>query len=250
MNRWIPAFAGMTCAVLMLLAGCAVQTAALQANAPHDLSRKAELVATPFFAQTDHLCGPAALATALGAAGITASPAALSEAVFLPAREGSLQAEMLAGARRHGAVATRIPGTLEGLLREVAAGHVVVLLQNLGLSFAPRWHYAVVVGYDLDASEVLLRSGTTQRAAMRLRTLEQAAVGRVVLINDSAASRWNVKVGAEVLAQQVRQQVQPSVAEAVVYRSGFSEKRAAGFVESDFQLTDRLAGSTFHTNTS
>jgi hypothetical protein len=157
---------------LAWLSGCAVQTAALQAQAPSGLPRSAELAATPFFAQTAYQCGPAALATALGAVGVEASPAALCEEVFLPAREGSLQTEMLAGARRHGVVATRIPGTLEALLREVAAGHVVVLLQNLGLSFAPRWHYAVVVGYDLDASEVLLRSGTTQRLRMRMRTLE------------------------------------------------------------------------------
>lgn len=154
------------------LSGCAVQTAALQAAPPSGLPRSVELGATPFFPQTDHQCGPAALATALGAAGVSAVPATLAEQVFLPARGGSLQAEMLAGARRHGLVATVIPGRLEAVLREVAAGHVVVVLQNLGLGFAPRWHYAVVVGYDLDANEVLLRSGSTQRATMLLRTFE------------------------------------------------------------------------------
>ena len=49
---------------------------------------------------------------------------------------------------------------------------MVVVLQNLGLSFAPRWHYAVVVGYDIGASEVVMRSGTTQRETMPLRTFE------------------------------------------------------------------------------
>ncbi|MBC7955269.1 MAG: PA2778 family cysteine peptidase, partial [Cytophagales bacterium] len=99
-------------------------------------------------------------------------PTTLADEVFLPARGGSLQAEMLAGARRHGAVATQIPGTLDAVLREVAAGHVVAVMQNLGLSFAPRWHYAVVVGYELDAGEVLLRSGSTQRDRMLMRTFE------------------------------------------------------------------------------
>jgi hypothetical protein len=157
---------------LALLSGCAVQTAALQATPPSGLPRSAELVATPFFAQTEYQCGPAALATALGAVGIHASPASLADEVFLPARAGTLQTEMMAGARRHGAVATLLPGTLEAVLREVAAGRVVVVLQNLGLSFAPLWHYAVVVGYELDSGEVLLRSGTTRRARMPLRTLE------------------------------------------------------------------------------
>ena len=159
-------------AALAWLPGCAVQTAALQAAPPVDLPHRAELVATPFFPQTEYRCGPAALATALGAVGMAAAPSALADEVFLPARGGSLQTEMLAGARRHGAVATLVPGTLEAVLREVAAGHAVVVLQNLGLGFAPLWHYAVVVGYDIDASEVVMRSGTTQRATMPLRTFE------------------------------------------------------------------------------
>jgi len=154
------------------LSGCAVQTTALRSRPPSDLPGAAELSATPFFAQTAYQCGPAALATALAAIGIDAAPAWLAEQIFLPARTGTLQTEMLAGARRHGAVATRLPGTLDALLREVAAGHVVVVLQNLGLSFAPRWHYAVVVGYDVVAGDVLLRSGGTQREVIAMRTFE------------------------------------------------------------------------------
>jgi Flp pilus assembly protein TadD len=37
------------------------------------------------------------------------------------------------------------------------------VLQNLGLGFAPVWHYAVVVGYDAAAGELVLRSGRTER---------------------------------------------------------------------------------------
>ncbi|RSK31798.1 TonB-dependent receptor [Hymenobacter metallilatus] len=98
-------------------------------------------------------------------------------------------------------------------------------------------------GWSLQTGLALSRDQQQLRPdAVRLHTVEQAVVGRVVLINDSAAARWNVKVGAEVLGQQLRQQVQPNVAEATVYTPQFSEKRAAGFVESDFQLSDRLAG--------
>jgi tetratricopeptide (TPR) repeat protein len=157
---------------LAWLGGCAVQTAALRDHPPPGLQHAAELAATPFFPQTDYQCGPAALATALGAIGIEAKPAELARQVFLPARAGTLQTEMLAGARRHGAVATLIPGTLDAVLREVAAGHVVVVLQNLGLSFVPLWHYAVVVGYDIGRGELLLRSGQVQREAMAMRTFE------------------------------------------------------------------------------
>lgn len=156
----------------LLLGGCAVQTAALRADPPAGLPPVVELTSTPFFPQTDFQCGPAALATALAAAGFAVDPAQLSAEVFVPARAGSLQAEMLAGARRHGAVATRIPGEMAALLREVAAGHPVVVLQNLGLSFVPLWHYAVVVGHDLPRGDLLLRSGRTEREVMPLSTFE------------------------------------------------------------------------------
>lgn len=164
-------------AAAALLGGCAAfsdppQTAALLRTTPAGLPPQAELKQVPFFAQTRYHCGPAALATALADAGLAADPDKLADAVFLPAREGSLQIEMLGGARRAGAVATKLPPELEAVLREVAAGRPVVVLQNLGLDIAPRWHYAVLVGYDLAAREVVLRSGVTERETLPLRTFE------------------------------------------------------------------------------
>lgn len=154
----------------LLLGGCATQGSP-QERFP-DLPPRVELSATPFFADDSHFCGPAALATSLSAAGLPVQPAALVGEIFLPGRDGTLQVEMLAGARRHGAVATLIPGTLDALLRELAAGHPVVVLQNLGLSWAPKWHYAVAVGYDLEAGHLLLRSGQLPRQELSLRTFE------------------------------------------------------------------------------
>ncbi len=160
-----------------LLSGCALlaeppQTAALKLQPPPGLPLRLERSQVPFFPQTLHQCGPAALATVLADAGLAADPQKLADAVYLPAREGSLTWDMLGGARRQGAVATVLPGHLPALLLELQAGHAVVVLQNLGLSFAPRWHYAVLVGYDLDAGEVVLRSGTTARERLSLRTFE------------------------------------------------------------------------------
>ncbi|MEO7150392.1 MAG: PA2778 family cysteine peptidase [Burkholderiaceae bacterium] len=164
-------------ALAVVLGGCAaLQTRSLQAAPPPDLAAAVELDATPFFPQTAYECGPAALATALGAAGLPASPEELGAAVFLPARTGSLQIEMIAGARRQGAVATRLPRRLDAVLREVRAGHPVVVLQNLGLSWYPAWHYAVVVGYDVAAGDVILRSGTTRRENLPMRTFEHTWV--------------------------------------------------------------------------
>lgn len=154
-----------------LLGGCATGGLTLTALPP-ELPVRVELADTPFFPDDSTLCGPSALATSLSAAGIPVTPEALVSQVYLPGREGALQIEMLAAARRQGAVATLIPGTMASLLRELAAGHAVLVLQNLGLSWAPSWHYAVVVGYDLDAGRVLLRSGPMKRQEMSLRTFE------------------------------------------------------------------------------
>lgn len=161
----------------LLLSGCATlftppQTAALLAHPPAGLPAQVEHTRVPFFPQERDHCGPAALATALADIGRHADPDRLADAVFLPSRSGTLQLEMIGGARRQGAVATRLPRELQALLAEVAAGHAVVVLQNLGLDLLPRWHYAVVVGYDLSAREIVLRSGSTARERLPLRTFE------------------------------------------------------------------------------
>lgn len=172
--------AARTAALLLataLLAGCALlreppQTAALRMQPQPGLPAAVEWSDVPFFPQTAHHCGPAALATVLTHAGLSARPQALADTVFLPGRQGSLQLEMLAATRRQGAVALRLPPALPAVLQTVAEGHPVVVLQNLGLAALPRWHYAVVVGYDLTAGQVLLRSGTTERQVLSLRTFE------------------------------------------------------------------------------
>ena len=58
------------------------------------------------------------------------------------------------------------------LLQEIAAGHPVIVLQNLGLSWIPVWHYAVVIGYDLNEGIVILHSGITQQKKTSLRAFE------------------------------------------------------------------------------
>lgn len=162
---------GVVC-VAALLAGCASQTRALLATPPADLPPRVDLERTPYFEQAEYQCGPASLSMALGAAGIETRPEDLIGRVFVPDRQGSLQIEMIAAARDEGAVAVRIPGRLDALLRELAAGHPVVVLQNLSLAISPLWHYAVAIGYDLGREELLLRSGPERRQQLALSTFE------------------------------------------------------------------------------
>jgi len=159
-------------AFAFLLSACAA-TGVREVIQDQQLPRKHELTATPFFPQALYHCGPAALATALNALDIKVSPDQLVPEVYIPSRKGSLQIEMLAAARRHGALAVKIAPELGAVLKEVSAGNVVVVMQNLGLSWAPSWHYAVVVGYDLDKELVWLRSGTFERFEMTLSTFQR-----------------------------------------------------------------------------
>jgi hypothetical protein len=159
---------------LLCLGACATppQTRLMLASPPASLPRQAELTAVPYFAQDAYQCGPASLAMALNAAGITVTPESLRPELYLPDRHGSLQVEMLAASRRHGAVAYQLAPELIAVLREVAAGTPVVVLQNLAYAWFPVWHYAVVVGYDLDNAEIILRSGPEQRQVLPMRTFE------------------------------------------------------------------------------
>ncbi len=148
-------------ALAALLQGCA-------GNPVRDESTDAnvELAHTPFFPQSKYHCGPAALATVLRYSGVRTTPAELIGDVYVPAKKGSFQVELLAAARRHGRLAYVIAPRLSAIVAELLAGRPVLVMQNLALARLPVWHYAVVVGVDSEAGAVLLRSGTTERLAI------------------------------------------------------------------------------------
>ncbi len=153
-------------ALFACISGCAASPP-LAEGIPPALPRALELRDTPFFPQEEYQCGPAALATVLGASGVQVQPAELAPQVFLPKRRGSLQAELVGAARRHGRLAYVLPGSGQALLAELAEGRPVLLLQNNGVRQIPIWHYAVLVGYDADRNIAVLRSGRHERQEIR-----------------------------------------------------------------------------------
>ena len=157
------------CAIGWLwLAGCVVSG---PRHDPLDEAHPArvELEATPFFPQSDYQCGPAALATVLAADAVDVTPDELVPEVYLPARRGSLQVELIAATRARGRLPYLLAPSDDALFDELASGHPVLVLQKLGAGPWPGWHYAVLVGYDRDRRSVLLRSGRTQRLEMSVR---------------------------------------------------------------------------------
>ena len=158
-------------AACVLLSGCASliapQSVSLREQRPGDLPPRAELSKVPFFPQTEYQCGPAALATVLANAKVKVKPDDLVSEVYVPDRKGSLQVEMLAAARRHGMISYELAPRYEDVLREIAAGTPVIVLQNFSVGPFDNWHYAVAVGYDLDEDNLILRSGDKQRQVLK-----------------------------------------------------------------------------------
>jgi tetratricopeptide (TPR) repeat protein len=106
-------------------------------------------------------------------AGVQTTPQKLVDMIYLPARKGALQPELLGATRRYGLVPYQIKPDLETILREVAHGNPVLVLQNMRLKVLPQWHYAVAVGYDLSKQEIVLRSGDYERYTQSFSRFER-----------------------------------------------------------------------------
>lgn len=157
---------------VLLLAGCAHPSGPLS-RLMGGAAQPVELVEVPFQPQTAYHCGPAALAMVLGWSGVAADPQRLATELYIPAKKGTLQPELLARARRYGRLAYVIPPRLSALLRELEAGHPVLVLQNLGLSWYPVPHYAVVIGAEPRSGNLILRSGTQRRHIVAAETFDR-----------------------------------------------------------------------------
>lgn len=160
---------------LILLASCVSppQSAALLHATPAQLSDAVLVPGVPFFPQEDYQCGPAALATVLGASQIQVTPDDLVPLVYVPERQGSFQIEMVAAARSFGRLAYQLPPSLQAMFSEVSRGHPVLVMQNLGLDWYPQWHFAVLKGFDLKQGHVILNSALKENYELSLSTFER-----------------------------------------------------------------------------
>ena len=180
-----------------VVGGCAADP--FRSPAREDLPASIELSGTPFFPQAEYQCGPAALATVLAESGVAVHPDELISKVYLPDRRGSLQPELLAATRNYDRIPYVIPADFAALLAEVASGRPVLVLQNLGVRLAPTWHYAVVIGYSRQRSEVILRSGTDNRrvtsAGVFARTWQRGGNWGIVALEPGELPATEDRVG-------------------------------------------------------
>lgn len=148
-------------AALLILSGC-------QSRAPLPTTERQDhqISDVPFFPQEDYQCGPAALATVLGSAGVQVSDQALVDEVWLPERQGSLAMELVAAARARERLVYPVSNQAQ-LFQSLEADLPVLVMQNLSLPIRPRWHFAVVTGFENSGSAVILNTDTREAATMR-----------------------------------------------------------------------------------
>ncbi|SNY49805.1 Peptidase_C39 like family protein [Arsukibacterium tuosuense] len=161
-------------ALLSTLTACQTppQTKQLLA-APPDIARDHTIAQVPFYPQQEFFCGPTTLSEVAGFYGFNKSPDNIAPATFTPGLAGTLQIEMAAATRQLGMVAYEQRATMSQLLSLVADDIPVIVLQNNSIAWLPQWHYAVVIGYDLKAKEVVLHTGVTEAHRLNFSTFER-----------------------------------------------------------------------------
>jgi tetratricopeptide (TPR) repeat protein len=168
MNLFLLSFLALLCI------GCATSPQTDSLVRKHkSIPEKFELRDVPFYEQNRHHCGPATLKMVLENLGRKVSINELNSQMYTSGMKGTFQTEMLSAARRQGMLAIPV-NSLAALLKEIASGHPVIVFQNLGLGFFPRWHYAVATGYDIDGPDMFLHTGRDKFEDMDMRMFERS----------------------------------------------------------------------------
>tara|TARA_R100001443_G_scaffold96038_3_gene102692 strand:+ start:65890 stop:66873 length:984 start_codon:yes stop_codon:yes gene_type:complete len=141
--------------------------------APPAIAGQHVIAQVPFYPQQAFFCGPTTLAEVANFHGLNTSPEHIAPNTFTPALEGTLQIEMAAATRQLGMLAYQQRGTMSQLLSLVADNIPVIVLQNNSISWLPQWHYAVVVGYDINSREMILHTGVTEAHRLNFSTFER-----------------------------------------------------------------------------
>lgn len=161
--------------VAQLLVSCATRTPATDklVNSRGNLPKKTHIENVPFNPQEENHCGPSTLWMTLEAKGKNVSLEEITKQTFTKDLEGTLKADMLGSARRQ--VMLTIPvKDLQSMLIEVNEKNPVMVFQNLGLEKMPKWHFALLHGYDLNGPDVILHSGKDKDAKMDMRLFERS----------------------------------------------------------------------------
>ncbi|NVK56598.1 MAG: PA2778 family cysteine peptidase [Alteromonadaceae bacterium] len=127
----------------------------------------------PFYPQQAFYCGPTTLSEVFAFYNKQVSPNQIAPKLFIPEQEGSLKVEMISAARQFDFLPYADNGNLQQIIQLVSDDIPVIVFQNLSISLFPQWHYAVVIGFDLEHREVELHTGVTPNHRMSFELFEK-----------------------------------------------------------------------------
>jgi hypothetical protein len=158
---------------ILILQACAVspQTNKLLSNFEGHVF-KHQINNVPFYPQQEYFCGPTALSEVLNFYGNEYDPEKLALEMFIPSKKGSLQIEMVSLTRRLNFIPYAEKSSLVKVLNWVTQDIPVIVFQNLGLDSFPYWHYAVVIGFDLNEQTISLHTGLSENRQVPIEVFE------------------------------------------------------------------------------
>ena len=142
----------------------------------HQGLSRSDLKDVPFIDQDEYLCAPASLAMILQHAGKQVSRDELKKKLVTDKAKGTFATNVISEVRYQGMLGLPITN-MKDLLTEVSQGHPLMVLQNLGLSqsIAPKWHYAVVTGFNLTREKptITMHSGHEKNQKTKMKLFEE-----------------------------------------------------------------------------
>jgi tetratricopeptide (TPR) repeat protein len=196
----------------VLLSACSVTPTTDTSEAYLNLPPSYALDHLPFYPQIEDQCGPASLATMLSARDVHVEPETLRGKIYIPGKQGSVTTEIIARARKYGMVVYPLAPELPDILTEISGGNPVLVMQNLGYNWMPRWHFSVVIGYNLELRRVILRSGNEASHEVDfdlfIKTWDRAQRWAVVITDPTqlpATAKERIYIGAVNQLEQVNE---------------------------------------------
>jgi ABC-type bacteriocin/lantibiotic exporter with double-glycine peptidase domain len=177
---------------LFLLAGLAVLTALLHGCGPKrfeeirpGLETRGHYVGpVPFYRQTDHACGPAALASVLAYHRRAVDLEGLTRKIVIPKIGGALPMDLERAAKEQGLRTATAHGDRDLLFASLKRDLPVICLLDLGTGPLKQPHYVVLTGFDDGNRLFILHDGAAPDRTMSYERFERfwARGGRWMLV--------------------------------------------------------------------
>jgi ABC-type bacteriocin/lantibiotic exporter with double-glycine peptidase domain len=138
----------------------------------------------PFFRQTGHDCGPAALAGILAFYGRPVDLETITASIYLPKLRGTLPMDLERYAKDAGLRTASSDGTTDDLKSAVRSNTPIICLLDLGLGPYRQPHYVTIIGFDDGNGLFIMHDGVTPDRTMSYEGFEEkwARAGRWMIV--------------------------------------------------------------------